>query len=182
MSDHSHYIGKTHTEDFNRDAIHIAISQVIAAEILHPGNRLEFTDNNKLGVVRAKDKGIGIADPFLTSEIKIGSKFFMFLYPNTVTSLSHQWTHPAFASETDKQFAERWLRNILTSEYDDNYGGTVEQFKKGQDITGFSGDDTSEFLNGSSANRKKFWDNLEILTGVMATEKQRERDYFSCSC
>lgn len=190
MSDTSHYIGKTHTEDLGRDAIHIAVAQVIANENMLPGDALEFIDDKLLGVKTCPmNKGIGIVDPFLNEEVKIGSKFFMFLYPNTVTSLSHHWTHPAFTSKDDKEEAEKWLKRVLNEDiiFDDfdeynNFNWVVDAFKRGEDFSYLRGDEASEFLNKSWENKKKFWDNLEILTGVKATEQQRNREYFSCSC
>lgn len=66
-----------------RDAIHIAVIPMVATSILWPGQRLAN----------------GIVDPFLVGRVVVGQWFYLFLYPNTITSLRHSWTHPAFPED-----------------------------------------------------------------------------------
>lgn len=75
-----------------RDAVHVAVTPVIADEDLSPGQHVGIT-NGKYAVTTA-DHLIGIVDPFLTEPIKEGQKFWLFMYPNTVKSLRHDWSHP----------------------------------------------------------------------------------------
>jgi hypothetical protein len=83
-----------------RDAIHIAIAPVTAAERLLPGQHVGFVsgDTEHVGVVNAPSRCLGIVDPFLRQAVEKGQRFWLFLYPNTVTSLRHYWTHPAFTA------------------------------------------------------------------------------------
>lgn len=76
-----------------RDAIHVAVAPVEAAEDLLPGQHVGLV----VGKASAGVEPIGVVDPFLTATILKGQRFWLFLYPNTVTSLRHVWTHPAFA-------------------------------------------------------------------------------------
>ncbi len=123
-------IGKLLHVPAQRDAIHVAIAPVVAAEEIQPGEHCGFIQDGDTENVGACRRGstkyaIGIVDPFLTSPVKIGERFWMFLYPNTVTSLRHEWTHPAFGATTstmdDKAFSEQWLRRYATkmNSYDD---------------------------------------------------------------
>jgi hypothetical protein len=77
-----------------RDAIHIAVAPVTAAEGLRPGQHVGVRNDG-----RASTKGvalIGIVDPFLRTDVEEGQRCWLFLYPYTITSLRHDWTHPAF--------------------------------------------------------------------------------------
>jgi hypothetical protein len=180
MSETQEYIGKIHDRDLPRDAVHVAVVQVTAGEQLFRGDHI--TKDGIKGIPE-----IGIVDPFITETVKRGDKFYLFLYPNTVTGLTHHYFHPVLDSGTDpRREAEDWLKDLLNdndTELYNNYDWVIKQFKAGRDISGFSGDDPSWNLNdGGPTIRTKFWDSLEIVTGVKATEEQRAREYFSCSC
>ena len=93
-------LGKLITDgDRRRDAIHIAVAPVTARETLKPGQHIGFVPVGQIETVGMVDaeRQIGLVDPFLTETVQPGQRFWLFLYPNTVTSLRHVWTHPAFA-------------------------------------------------------------------------------------
>lgn len=105
--------------------------------------------------------------------------FYIFLYPNTITSLRHQWTHPAIddaVSGLDKDRAEGWLRKFAREQdcdYDDLFHAASNPniSSDGQYLhVGFS---------AWGGIPDEFWDHIETLTG----EKRLERPTaFSCSC
>ena len=82
--------------DRRRDAIHIAVAPVTAAKRLAPGEHVGLVEQANLELVGACDCNIGIVDPFLTMDVEPGQRFWLFLYPGTITGLRHVWTHPAF--------------------------------------------------------------------------------------
>lgn len=77
-----------------RDAIHIAIAPCIAPEVLDPGVPVDADGHS------SSQRAVGIVDPFLEQRVNPGEGFYIFLFPNTVTSLRHEWEHPAFPKVT----------------------------------------------------------------------------------
>lgn len=84
--------------DRRRDAIHIAVAPVTAAHALSPGQHVGLVRADSTELVGRCDCPIGIIDPFLQEPVAAGQRCWMFLYPGTITSLRHAWTHPAFAA------------------------------------------------------------------------------------
>ena len=80
-----------------RDAVHIAIANVVATHALCPGEHIGINPDN-YDEAGYYEPLIGIVDPFLKQTIKVGQRFIICLYPETTTSLKHVWTHPAFRS------------------------------------------------------------------------------------
>lgn len=85
-------IGELCKDDSRRDAIHFAVAPVVADTDLRPGDHVGVAD----GRASRDGAAVGIVDPFLKGVVRKGQRFWLFLYPNTVTSLRHVWTHPAF--------------------------------------------------------------------------------------
>ena len=82
--------------DRRRDAIHIAIAPVTAVQRLAPGQHVGLVKEDNLELVGPCECNIGIVDPFLVADVEPGQRFWLFLYPGTITGLRHVWTHPAF--------------------------------------------------------------------------------------
>src|SRR5207253_9100 len=90
---------------------HIAVAPVTAAERLAPGQHVGFVDGEQVG--SGTNKAIGIVDPFLGGPVFKGDRFWMFLYPNTITALRHEWTHPEFGVGAEStRDSEQWLRRF----------------------------------------------------------------------
>src|SRR5271165_1998507 len=90
-------LGKLITTEQERDAIHIAVCPVTAGKDLKPGEHIGLIGDDF--VVGPSVNNIGVVDPFLTEDVKVGQCFYMFLYPGTITGLRHEWTHPMFEAE-----------------------------------------------------------------------------------
>ncbi len=91
-------LGQLLSGNERRDAVHVAIAPVQAGTELRPGQRIGLLE----GKAYANAETIGIVDPFLVFPVPKGEWFYLWLYPNTVTSLRHVWTHPAFTPKPPK--------------------------------------------------------------------------------
>lgn len=90
-------LGKLPGDDSARDAIHIAIAPAVAAEILTPGTHVGRTDSGTFAPVGRRN-AVGIVDPFLEHPVPAGKRFWLCLFPGTVTGMRHEWQHPLFES------------------------------------------------------------------------------------
>jgi hypothetical protein len=161
-----------------RDAIHIAIAPVVASHDIAPGQPIGFVRAGDSELVGIGVSPVGIADPFLKEVVAKGERFWMFLNPNTITSLRHEWTHPLFSdapSEDDlfiKFFAakcgvrvERLLDNASYYADDDSHYLHMGENEDYKDVT--------------SAEWDRFWAIFEQREGKAPKDKG---SFFSCSC
>ncbi len=174
-------LGTIIDEFAGRDAIHLAVEPVIAAEKLYPGQHVGFVD----GGVGTKGDHIGVVDPFLEGFVAPGQRFWLVVYPRTITSLRHVWEHPAFsgvsepAVVTDKAHSEQWLRDFIARSDCPPYEMVITK--------AISNDSWSpEYLHfdGYDAHGDipaEFWDHVEVVTGTKIDRSARA-EYFSCSC
>lgn len=89
-------LGSLITDKQHRDAIHIAVVPIVAGQDLEPGAHVGLSESGQ--AIYGLDS-IGVIDPFLTERVAKGQTCWLLLYPGTITSLRHNWTHPAFADE-----------------------------------------------------------------------------------
>jgi len=157
-----------------RDAIHLAVEPVIAAETLRPGQDVGFVARGKVGKV---PKPIGIVDPFLRADVREGQRFWLVVYPRQITSLRHVWTHPAFDEPgvpLSAPDSKEWLENFC-SERSLDYEETIDAALHANDgdCVCFGND-----IDCDSDIPAAFWRHIEAVTG----EKPPRASYFRCAC
>jgi hypothetical protein len=178
-------IGKIIKGNRGRDAIHIAVAPLVAAHALSPGDHIGLSDDGQ--AVRCATP-IGIVDPYLEEGVKAGEKFYMFLYPNTITSLRHEWIHPSFKDSDpivalmDGLSGERARARREIEEFAkhansgfDEIMESAREFQKSGDRHYLSFDIPDELYQGV----EEFWKNFEIITGIKAKSTE---SFFSCGC
>ncbi len=165
-----------------RDAIHIAVAPVVASEVLKPGERIGFLQDGTVGLGNSDRPSIGIVDPYLDRSVTEGQRFWMFLMPGSITSLRHDWTHPAFRAERvdgDKIAAQKWLETFASSQRH-SFNRLAEILEEAVTTGGaWCGDnDNSESFNDQRRELLRQW---EIWTGK-PLPRDTDNIYFSCAC
>lgn len=171
-------VGVLPPEFAQRDAIHIAVAPVVSDGTYPPGKHVGFMPDGTVGA-DAEHK-IGIVDPFLNTDVEKGERFWLFLYPQTVTGMRHHWSHPAFTPKTDLEESERWLRAyaLELKPYDSGekaYRKFVTELERGE-LFGH-GKDMHSFSDVKSPELLKY--HAERALGIHINWEQFT---FSCSC
>lgn len=190
-------LGTILDETAARDAIHLAVEPIVAGEYLHRGQHVAIDESGKAvpAETRRADglprlKGVGIVDPFLNAlQVQPGDRFWLIVYPRTITSLRHVWSHPAFpdlgarpiVDPDRKARSEAWLREFMSAtRFPDDYEELIDAAVEHQ---AGGGDDTT-YLSyfGREYNAEidpTFWDHVENVTGLVM---KRRAMWFSCHC
>ena len=181
-------------ETAGRDAIHLAVEPIVAGERLKPGEDIGIR-NGQAFLYHKFEKGpvklLGIVDPFLKEEVEIGERFWLVVYPRTITSLRHVWSHPGFEETTSstlkkespvledpQKTSEEWLKTFLRdNDGPYSYEGMIQLIKDG-------GVDDEEYfyvgdLDGHCIIPDEFWNHIEVVTGKKMSIRPKQ---FSCSC
>lgn len=186
-----------------RDAIHIAVAPVTAEEELFPGNPCGVRTDDP-AIADGDATPVGIVDPFLQTPVRPGQKFWLFLYPNTVTGMRHQWLHETFDKFPEPEAAaeppgpprlldrrreklsqfdtsQDWLENFASEvgwSYEEVLDIAAEALKGGDP---FVGDDNMQdtFMD----NKMDLLFHASIMLGKGRPDKETIRaSYFRCAC
>ena len=174
-------IGRIITSDQKRDAIHIAVAPMQAAEKLFPGKDVGLTAEGKAS---ATEKLVGIVDPFLRGPVFAEQWFWVFLYPNTVTSLRHEWTHPAFDTKPESlgtaDEAREWL-GVFAVHLGLSYDALMEAAEHYLSTGNVTVQQNSErWRDNFYGNEKDFWKRYETMTGTKVED--HDAVPFCCTC
>lgn len=144
-----------------RDAVHVACAPMFANCDLSPGEHVGIVRD---GVAGHHEPFIGIVDPFLTEPVIKGERFWLVLYPKSVTGIRHEWTHPAFQGQPDSPTAREWITEFAGRwkySFDEFMVGAKRYIADGQQL-----DDNWEQLDVTDEEWIVFWQHYHTLTGV----------------
>jgi hypothetical protein len=180
-----------------RDAVHVAVIAATAAGKLAPSQHVGFKSgaapepvDTTEPIVGASDDPIGIVDPFLEGMVEKGQRFWLYLYPRTITSLRHNWTHPRFEDLKQGQIysrptqvaeSEAWLKAWCET-HDCPEWPTVRAVIEGDESEHRQWSDEYLHFDGRDAHGEippSFWHHVEIVLGRKVENKPTG---FSCSC
>lgn len=181
-----------------RDAVHLACFPAKTFDSLTgPGAHVGLLEDGRISVFAAKP--IGIVDPFLPGLVVAGQEVLVLVYPRTIESLRHVWSHPDIPEENTSvlvqtgvsmpplkaptvedligrlDFVGRQLEWPLT-------GKQLFEHMDGEPYHVVYGDDAS----GEIKIPGDCWDMYTVIFGMPAANDPREPGnnglYFSCSC
>lgn len=191
-----------------RDAVHVAVVAVTVGGGPAWAGRdvgVELTASGYIANGNIKPH-VGILDPFVKDTIQGGQRCWLYLYPRSITSLAHAWSHPAFP-ETDTlptpggqtERSQAWLREfcarsdcppyeemlrILERAANGETSGSFRDESDDSDAGYYRIDANSFYIGGVDASGKipdEFWIHAEKITGRPISLKKKP-EYFSCSC
>lgn len=169
-----------------RDAIHVAVVPVTAAQQLLPGQHVSLISPESMEVGYCQPT-LGVVDPFLKGPVQKGERFWLFLYPGSITSLRHEWTHPVFDGgpenpsvpphDAKKDLSREWIERFAASiplDYNVLMEGAADYRKSGEYLC------FGSLLEGESIP-DEFWDHYSTVIGEVVPQSERGH-FFTCSC
>jgi hypothetical protein len=180
---HELSLGQIITTPQHRDAIHIAVMPVTASEALQPGQRIGLKGYMATPAQDA-DTTLGIVDPFLREAVQPRQRFWMFLMPNTITSLRHDWTHSMIANDGTgvASESEKWLRDFadeVSADYHKMMAVAATHCE------GSSRSWPDYLIEGGrwegQSTPEEFWTHYKNVTGKAPADDSKP-GIFSCSC
>lgn len=167
-------LGKLATGQSDRDAIHIAVAPVVAGEDLNPGEHVAIEDGKAVTRKLTDNPPIGVVDPFCPFNIEAGEKFWLFMYPDTITGLRHQWSHPAFADSADIEWLKKFAEDDPDLSYEEIMAAAHDACDTGAAGPGFR-------YNVDDDYKHEFWLRFGRVTGKGPADGDGWC-FFSCSC
>lgn len=183
-------LGMIHSREEKRDAIHLAVIPARAGCRLEPGAHVIVRDG--VAVPAAVGRGVGIVDPFLDEAAYEGERFWLVLYPRTIQSLRHVWSHPAFPDEPQPGEAQPGAPKVdivraeavaYLAQVAARHEVSLEQLLAGAEdhLAGGDGLCFGTDIDYGMIDMERIWRSYEIVTGKPGPADKQEW-FFRCAC
>lgn len=175
-------LGMLAPDNADRDATHVAVVPMIAAVEMPPGTHCGLVSEGRVSPDVDKHKLIGIVDPFLKRNVRMGQRFFLCLYPRTVVGLRHHYIHPGLDGDTPAT-SKNWIERWAASEHIE-YDQLMAHARKW--VSTHDGKYSGEYwcdggrFEGQSLPAE-FWDHYDRVLSTN-TPKVKRGSFFTCSC
>ena len=172
------HLGKLAPDGADRDATHVAVVPMVAAADMKPGTRCGIDSNDRANPTVT---AIGIVDPFLSESVKQGQRFYLCLFPRTVTGLRHVYVHPVL--DSDVGASKAWIAAWAESEGIE-YDELIEHAKTWVDT--HDGKWSGRYWNEGPRFEgqvlpETFWEHYDRVTNTRTPEVMRS-NFFACAC
>ena len=194
-----------------RDAVHVAVVPVTALTILYPGQHIVM-DDDYMASPATPLNGRGIVDPFLSGPVYPNQRFWMFIYPRTITGLRHVWTHPDFpderagdtevpnstgapVQEDPKAVSEKWLRDFIGASDAPGYDEVMAVALGKDPYAGWDQDDDEYPYSARNTGEYLFFSGTDAhgpippefwhhveVVSGQKVPESQRASHFSCSC
>lgn len=177
-------LGRLADANAGRDAVHVAIAPVVCADkYLLPGERIGLVN----GRATKKADAIGVVDPFLQEPVANGERFYIALFPGSIESLRHEWTHKAFEQPTVShddhvEKSKAWIAHaaeVLDMTVNQLMEAARKMVEHGEHTVQYDSQHWRDSWHGA-LSLKDFWHHYEIVTETKVPD--HEKSFFCCSC
>ena len=174
-----------------RDAIHVAVVSLKAACSMYAGDPVIWHEKGKsVKVLDSCLAPIGIVSAFMKGGSHEGDLVWIMLYPNTVTGMTHHWSHPDFPVQEDmkigmsKEEAESIIEEMAdelgTFVYGDESRSENLIHHANKYCQHQSGWWSEDEYQASPESWENFWKAYSVVTGNPAPTENRVP--FRCAC
>lgn len=173
-------LGKSHEKDLGRDAVHVAVISCAMDPKLKRGTHVVIDHGLIARRPKVDESPVGIVDPFLTEGYE-GSRVWVYLYPNTITGLKHEWSHPTLDVLHSQDPSKKWVEGFAR-----DMGQSYSRLMKAADTYFVKGDythDNTESYKGMGSDQWNiFWRHYAIIRGTQLPKPTYDDTPFSCAC
>ena len=175
-------MGRIHKTDLGRDAVHVAVLSCTATNRMPPGAKVVVSHGNYVRTALTHETAVGVIDPFIkTRAIEPGWRVWVFLYPNTITGLKHQWSHPVIDNLQPPDLSMKWIEKFASA-ISQSYPALMDAAQRYGQNGDWTSDNNENYKNVDYHVWAVFWRHFSIVTGEELRPNLSNSCPYTCSC